>query len=70
MKKSFFKSLILVLILVAAILVIQGKTTQKINEKIYVAIEGEGKIAVIDSAKQSVIKNIDLSKDHKGGDLC
>lgn len=69
MKKWFFRSLILVSILMAAVLVIQGKTTQGINEKIYVAIEGEGKIAVIDSAKQSVIKNIDLSKDHKGGKL-
>lgn len=37
------------------------------TEKLYVAVEGEGKIAVIDPAKGSVIKEISLAKDHEGG---
>lgn len=40
-----------------------------ITEKIYVAVEGEGKIAVVDPSKNSVIKNIDLSLPHEGGTL-
>ena len=39
------------------------------DTKLYVAIEGEGKIAVIDTAKNKVLRNIDLSKDHDGGKL-
>lgn len=35
-------------------------------EKIYVAVEGEGKIAVIDAATRLVIKNISLSLPHEG----
>lgn len=37
--------------------------------KIYVAVEGEAKIAVIDPGIMAVIKNIDLSVDHEGGKL-
>lgn len=40
---------------------------QQPKEKIYVAIEGEGTIVVIDAAKQKIIKSIDLSIDHEGG---
>lgn len=39
------------------------------NEKIYVAVEGDGKIAVIDPVKNKVIKNINLAKEHDGGVL-
>src|SRR3989344_4500651 len=38
-----------------------------VKEKIYVAIEGEAKIAVIDAATKKVIRNIDLSVEHDGG---
>ncbi len=37
------------------------------NEKLYVAVEGEGAIAVIDTAKRKVIRKIDLSVEHDGG---
>lgn len=38
----------------------------KIDEKIYVAVEGEGKIAVIDAKSREVIKKIDLSNNDYG----
>ena len=38
-----------------------------VKEKIYVAVEGEAKIAVIDAATKKVIRNIDLSVEHDGG---
>lgn len=37
------------------------------EEKIYVALEGEGKIAVIDSASRQLIKKINLAEDTKKG---
>lgn len=36
-------------------------------EKIYVAVEGDGLIAVIDPARQKVIKKISLATEHDGG---
>ncbi len=39
------------------------------KEKIYVAVEGDGLIAVIDAKKQKVLKSIDLSVEHDGGKL-
>jgi len=39
------------------------------DEKLYIAAEGDGKIAVLDTAKKKVIKTIDLSVDHEGGRL-
>ena len=38
-------------------------------EKIYVAVEGDGKIAVIDPVKQVISKYIDLAVEHEGGEL-
>ncbi|KKS38323.1 MAG: hypothetical protein A3G49_06120 [Candidatus Sungbacteria bacterium RIFCSPLOWO2_12_FULL_41_11] len=40
-----------------------------VAQKIYVAVEGDGKIAVIDQNTRKVIRNIDLSTDHEGGKL-
>ena len=34
-----------------------------VKEKVYVAIEGSGEIAVIDMATRRVLKRIDLSED-------
>lgn len=39
------------------------------NEKIYVAVEGESKVAVFDPAANKIITAIDLSVEHKGGKL-
>lgn len=38
-------------------------------EKIYVAVEGDGKITVIDPIKNKVIKSINLAKEHDGSIL-
>lgn len=40
-----------------------------LNEKIYVAVEGDGKIAVIDPVKNKVKRNISLVKEHGGSIL-
>ena len=40
-----------------------------VKEKIYVAVEGDAKIAVIDSVTRKVIRSIDLSIEHEGGKL-
>jgi len=42
------------------------KVTSVISEKIYVAIEGSGEIAVIDAKTNQVLKRIDLSEDKNG----
>lgn len=39
------------------------------GEKIYVAVEGESKIVVLDPATQRIISSIDLSIEHEGGRL-
>lgn len=45
-------------------------SSQKIlDSKIYVAVEGEAKVAVIDPIGMAVIKEIDLSIEHEGGRL-
>lgn len=37
------------------------------NEKIYVAVEGDAEIAVLDAGKRTVLRRIDLSVEHDGG---
>lgn len=44
----------------------RGKTR---GDKIYVAVEGDGSVAVIDPTKREVVKTIDLSIEHDGGQL-
>lgn len=44
------------------------ETTSEVREKVYVALEGEGKIAVINTKDNSVIRSIDLTQEH-GGDI-
>lgn len=39
------------------------------SEKVYVAVEGDGNIAVIDAETRAVIRRIDLSVEHDGGTL-
>lgn len=43
--------------------------TENVDEKIYIAVEGDGKVAVIDPLKRKLIKNIDLSVKHDGGKM-
>ena len=64
MKKVIILVLV-VLVVIGVIAVVSRKPTP--NEKIYVAVEGEGKIAVVDAEKRVVIKTIDLSLTHEGG---
>ena len=54
-----------VLAVIGVIAVVSRKPT--LNEKIYVAVEGEGKIAVVDAKKRTVLKTIDLSAAHEDG---
>lgn len=68
MKKLIIFIFVLAVILGAG-LAFQKYRTSNIAAKIYVAAEGEGKIAVIDPASNKVIKNIDLKVEHEGGTL-
>lgn len=43
------------------------KTQSVSTEKIYVALEGEGKVAVIDASTRQVLANIDLTKETPAG---
>lgn len=45
-----------------------AETTSEVREKVYVALEGEGKIAVINTEDNRVIRSIDLTQEH-GGDI-
>lgn len=64
-KKLLFITFIVLIILSGfAIKFIRNSSEQiSITEKIYVAVEGTGELVVIDPAKQSVIKRIDLSEN-------
>lgn len=39
------------------------------SEKVYVAVEGDAEIAVLDAANRTVLRRIDLSVEHEGGVL-
>jgi len=54
---------------VGAILGLKYFVFPGLPEKIYVAVEGDGKIAVIDPVKQVISKYIDLAVEHEGGEL-
>jgi YVTN family beta-propeller protein len=47
----------------------QSKADKLIHEKIYVAVEGNGEIAVIDASENKVIRKIDISTGEKGKTL-
>ncbi|MEK7193425.1 MAG: cytochrome D1 domain-containing protein [Patescibacteria group bacterium] len=70
MKKIILGVIIsIVFIVIGGILLLQRSVSPSPKEKIYVAVEGDGKIAVIDAATRKIIKNIDLSLEHEGGRL-
>lgn len=68
MKKSILVAIILLAIspLVISYFALskQGQDTagQKYDEKVYVALEAEGRVSVIDTTSRKVIKSIDLSE--------
>ena len=68
MKKSIIFIFIIVCIIVAGLFYRQFLVSRP-AEKIYVAVEGESKIAVLDSATQKIVSTIDLSIKHEGGRL-
>jgi len=41
-------------------------TTEHLSEKLYVAVEGKGVIAIVDPLTRAVVKEIDLSSTHDG----
>lgn len=70
MKTKIIVSIIALMVLVGGIFLLLGKSEEtskkiktKIKDKIYVAVEGAGEIAVIDAKNRNVIKRIDLSEE-------
>ncbi len=73
MKNKLIIGIIAVVVVIGGIsaLVYSGnqkneKATSEISEKVYVAIEGSGEIAVIGAKTNQVVKRIDLSEDKEG----
>src|SRR3989344_2777838 len=64
MKKLLWPIIILA---VAAVIILGLIPRRQPAEKVYVAVEGDGLIAVIDPARQKVIKKISLAIEHDGG---
>ena len=65
MKKFLWPSVIVIALAAVILSIVYGPAGP--TEKIYVAVEGDGAIAVIDPARQKVIKKIDLNIEHDGG---
>lgn len=66
------KRLFIFLALVAAILIAGFSyryLASQSDQKIYVAVEADGTIIVLDSATHKIVSNIDLSVEHQGGKL-
>lgn len=74
MKSSYliFGLVVLVCIAVIAVFVFKNPSESTsvdntaVTDKVYVALEGEGKVAVIDAADNQVITTIDLTQSHDG----
>jgi YVTN family beta-propeller protein len=72
MDKSNYKQYAVVLIFVALIFgakwyIVKEEDAANLPEKIYVAVEGDGKIAVVDPVKLNVANSIDLTVHGHGG---
>lgn len=66
------KLVIFSLLIVAAAAIIVGYQAiprELPSEKVYIAVEGDGLIAVVDPVKQKVISKISLAVEHDGGTL-
>lgn len=66
MKGKYFLIVILVLIMAIGTGIYLKFNRQNPNEKLYVALEGEGKVVVVNIAKQTIFNTIDLAVDHDG----
>lgn len=56
-----------VALLASLAIVIQGTpSNESSTEKIYIALEGEGAVAVLDAKKQALIRKISLTDEHSG----
>lgn len=69
MNNKVFVGIAALLSLIVLIVVAVKFTPNLPQEKIYVAVEGDGKIAVLEPTRKKIIRFIDLSKDHMGGKL-
>lgn len=69
MKKTILTLLILCVFLLSGFFALKLLRTSNVKEKIYVAVEGDGNVAVIDPIKRKTIKKIELSVDHDGGKM-
>ncbi len=65
--KNPFVIIGIVVVSIIGFVVLRERGTFAPAEKMYVAAEGDGKIVVMDPAKKSVIKSIDLTVEHDGG---
>lgn len=43
----------------------EDKSPLNLSEKVYIAVEGDSKVIIIDSAQKKVVKKIDLSTEHR-----
>src|SRR3989344_366776 len=66
MRKFYFFLLLLTVIFTAGFLYRYVNLKQP-QEKVYVAVEGEGKIIAFDAATRRIVSSIDLSVEHRGG---
>lgn len=72
MDKTVIKQYLFVAVFVALILgakwyIVRQEDAAKLDEKVYVAVEGDGKLAVIDPLTLKVAKSIDLTEHAHGG---
>lgn len=67
MKKIGF--LVVIIIIMAGIIASRNFFASEPNQKIYVAIEGDGKIVILDPRTQKVTSSIDLSIEYEGDHL-
>ncbi len=69
MKKLIIILVILAVIVLVVLLVPKKRENVVLLEKVYVAAEDDGFIAVVDPIESSVVTRIDLSQEHDGGML-
>ncbi|MBI4128906.1 MAG: YncE family protein [Parcubacteria group bacterium] len=70
MKKWIFVIACIVLLVAGTVVYfVRSRNRSKSDEKIYVAVEGDFAISVIDASTRKVTRTIDLSVEHDGGTL-
>ncbi len=66
MPKWFLVIIIILIVLVGGALIYSFLGVSNPEEKVYVAVEGDGKIVVLDPLTRTVLRTIDLSTPHEG----